>query len=139
MAGKGKKGGWPGEGISRINSKKPTELLTEQEFSERFRIPNGLAIRLMDGSPMPAKKEPFNVIVFSKEQFNVRLRKPLSSFFRQFLHFTKISPFFFHLNAIKVLIACSILDILFRLDLSLLEVLFIYTGNDYYSKRTYFI
>lgn len=138
-AGKGKKGGQPREGIGRTNSEKPTELLIEREFSECFYIPNGLAIRLMDGGPMPTEKELFNVIVFSKEQFNVRFHKPLPSLFRQFLHFMKIPPFFLHPNTVRVLMGCSILDILFRLDLSLLKVFFIYTVNDYYSKRIYFI
>ncbi|RVW21238.1 hypothetical protein CK203_114582 [Vitis vinifera] len=50
-----------------------------------------------------------------------------SSFFKQFLHFTKIPPSFLHLNAVRVLMVCSILNMLFHLELSLLEVLFIYT------------
>lgn len=39
----------------------------------------------------------------------------------------KISLIFLHPNAVRVLMGYSILNMLFYLDLSLLEVLFIYT------------
>ena len=76
---------------------------------------------------MSTEQEPYNDIFFSKEQFNVGLRFPLSSLFKQFLHFTKISPTFLHSNVVRILMKCSILNMLNHLDLSLLEVLFIYT------------
>ena len=41
--------------------------------------------------------------------------------------FTKIPPIFFHPNVVKILIGCSVQNMLYHLDLSLLEVLFIYT------------
>lgn len=63
---------------------------------------------------------------FSKEQFVVGLRLPLPSLFKQFLDFTQIPPIFLHPNAIWVLMGCNILDILFQLNLSLSEVLFVY-------------
>lgn len=80
----------------------------------------------MNGGPIPTEKKSYNVIIFSKEHFNIRLHFPLPSLFRQFLHFTKIPPAFLHLNVVRVLMGSSILDMLFRLDLSLLEVIFIY-------------
>ena len=39
----------------------------------------------------------------------------------------KSLQFFFHPNVVQVLMGCSVLDMLFQLDLSLLEVLFVYT------------
>lgn len=66
------------------------------------------------------------MIYFTKEQFVARLRPPIPSLFKQFLHFTQIPPAFLHPNIIRILIGCSVLDMLFKLDLSLLEVLFIY-------------
>lgn len=71
-------------------------------------------------------KKQFNVIVFNKEQFNAGLCFLLPSLFRQLLHFTKSPPSFLHSNIVKVLMGCSILDMLFRLDLSLLKFIFIY-------------
>lgn len=110
-----------------MDTKKPTELLTEQEFKELFRVPYGVDIRLIDGGPVSIEKKPFNATIFSKEQFNVGLCLSLPSLFKQFLPFTKIPPTFLYLNAVRVLIGCSILNMFFRLDLSLLEILFIYT------------
>ena len=76
---------------------------------------------------MSTKQEPDGVIVFSKKQFNVRLRFPLSLLFKQFLHFTKIPHAFLHPNIVRILMGCSMLNMLYHLDISLLEVLFIYT------------
>ncbi|XP_034686782.1 uncharacterized protein LOC117915339 isoform X1 [Vitis riparia] len=136
-AGKGKKDGWTRKGVDRTYLEKPIELHSEWEFREQFRIPNDISIRLMNSGPVPTEKESHNVVVFSKEQFNVRLHFPLLSLFRQFLHFTKFPPVFLHLNAIRVLMGSSILDVLFHLDLSLLKVIFIY--NVKMSEKGIFI
>lgn len=66
----------------RTHSEKPTELLSKLEFRERYSIPNGLIVHLMNGGPVPTEKEPFNATVFSKEQFNVELRFPFPSLFK---------------------------------------------------------
>ena len=55
------------------------------------------------------------------------LRFPLLSLFKQFLHYTQIPLAHIHPNIVRVLMGCSILNMLFHLDLSLLEVLFAYT------------
>ena len=75
---------------------------------------------------MSIEQEP-DAIVFSKEHFNAGLQFSLSSLFKQFLHFTKILSAFLHPNVVRVLMGCSMLSMLYHLDLSLLEVLFIYT------------
>ena len=81
----------------------------------------------MDESLVSTDEKFFNAIIFNKEQFNVGLRFPLPSLFKQFLHSTKIPSAFLYLNAVRILMGCSILNILYHLDLSLLEVLFVYT------------
>ena len=124
--GKGKKSVKPREGVRRMNEEKLIKLLTTQEFRERFYVLGGIVILLMDGGPVSTEEESFNAIIFSKEEFNVGLRFPLPSFFKQFLHFTKIPPTFLHLNVVRILMGCSILNMLYHLDLSLLEVLFVY-------------
>lgn len=72
------------------------------------------------------KKQSHNAMYFNKEQFVARLHLPLPFLFKQFLNFTQISLAFFHPNVAWVLMGCNILDMLYRLNLSLLEVLFIY-------------
>ena len=72
---------------------------------------------------------------FSNEQFNAGLCLPLPSLFKKFLHFTQISSTFLHPNVVWVLMGCSVLDMLYQLDLSLLEVLFVYTVKMSRKKR----
>lgn len=116
---------------------KPVELLNEREFQERFVIPNGVFVQLLEGDVVSTEKSGDNAICFSKEQFNVGLRLPLPSLFKQFLHYTRIPPTLLHPNVVRVLMGCSILDMLFSLELSLLEILFVYTikkgRNDVFS------
>ncbi|XP_034710234.1 uncharacterized protein LOC117932996 [Vitis riparia] len=114
-----------------------TELLNKKEFRDCFGIPNGVSIRLLEGDAMSTAKSGDNSICFSKEQFNAGLRLPLPSLFKQFLHYTQIPPALIHPNVVRVLMGCSVLDMLFSLDLSLLEVLFTYSvkkgENDIYN------
>ena len=117
------------------------DKLSVKEFRERFSIPNGVVVELMDGEAMSTDKAEDHAIVFSKEQFNARLRFPLPSLFKEFLHFTKIPPACIHPNIVRVLMGCSILSMLFNLDLSLLEVLFVYSlkkgKNDIFSMAAH--
>lgn len=106
---------------------KPTKLLNKREFHDHFYFPNGISIRLVERDPMLIEKAGHNVIYFSNEQFNAGLRFPLPSLFKQFLYYTQISSTFIHPNIVRVLMGCCILNMLFHLDLFLLEVIFIYT------------
>ncbi|KAL6328594.1 hypothetical protein AAG906_038789 [Vitis piasezkii] len=72
----------------------PSPAALPPEFRERFDIPNGVFVQLVEGD------------VVSTE---------------------KIPPALLNPNVIRVLMGCSILYMLFSLDLSLLEVLFVYT------------
>lgn len=116
---------------------KPTELLSKQEFQERFQIPNRVSVQLLKDGPVPAENSGDNTICFTKEQFHVGLHLPLPYLFKQFLHYMRIPSFFLHPNMIRVLMGCNVLDMLFHLDLSLLEVLFFYSikkvKNDIFS------
>ena len=120
--------GRSGKGGSRCPySGKPTEVLNEREFHDHFCLPNGVSIQLVDGNPMSIEKVAHNAIYFTKKQFNAGLRFPLPSLFKKFLHYTQIPLSYIHPNIVRVLMGCSILNMLFNLDLSLLEVPFVYT------------
>ena len=109
------------------NAKKSVDKLSVKEFRERFCIPNGVSIELTDGEAVSIEDKGDNTICFSKDQFSAGLRFPLPSLFKEFLHFTQIPPAYMHPNMVRVLMGCSILSMLFNLDLTLLEVLFIYS------------
>ena len=70
------------------HAEKSLDKLNVREFCERFYIPNGVLVELMDGEVMMTKKSEDNAILFTKEQFNVGLRFPLPSLFKEFLYFT---------------------------------------------------
>ena len=108
-------------------SGKPTDKLNERKFHERFCFPNSISVQLVDGDAMITEKATNHTIYFSKEQFNAGLPFPLPSLFKEFLHYTQIPPAYVHPNIVRVLMGCSILNMLFNLGLSLLEVLFVYT------------
>ena len=108
---------------------KTTDKLDVKEFQDRFCIPNGVIVELLNDEEVlvPTEKVEKDTIIFSKEQFNAGLQFPLPALFKEFLHFTQIPPTFIHPNIVLVLIGCSIINMLFNLDLTLLEVLFVYS------------
>lgn len=116
VAGKGKKNVQPREVVGRTELGKSIEQLNVREFRESFCIPIGIPIRLLSGNLVSTEQEP-DAIIFSKEHFNVGLWFPLPSLFKQFLHFTKILSSFLHPNVVRVLMAYSILSMLYHLDL----------------------
>lgn len=83
--------------------------MSEHEFWARFCISDTISIILANVEPLTSEKLSHNATYFSKEQFNTGLRFHLPFLFEQFLYFTKIP-----------------LDMLYRLELSLLEVFFVY-------------
>ncbi|RVW26190.1 hypothetical protein CK203_107506 [Vitis vinifera] len=103
-----------------------TSARGEREFRDRFRILNDVSILLVEGEPMTSENLSHNATYFTKEQFNAMLHFPLPSLLIQFLHFTKIPLAFLYSNVIRVLMGCSVLDMLYHFDLSLLETFFVY-------------
>ena len=122
-------------------AEKSIDKLSVTEFRERFCIPNGVLVEFLDGEAMSTEKAEGNAISFAKEQFNAGLRFPLPSLFKEFLHFTQIPSAFIHPNIVRVLMGCSVLSLLYNLNLSLLEVLFVYSlkkgKNDIFSMATH--
>ena len=59
--------------------------------------------------------------------FATGLRFPIPSLRKQFLHFTQAPPTLVHLNVFRILIGYSVLNFLYQLDISLVEIYFIYT------------
>ena len=55
------------------------------------------------------------------------LRFPILSLVKQFLYFTRAPPTLIHSNVFRILMGCSVLNLLYQLDISLVEICFIYT------------
>nr|CAN82629.1 hypothetical protein VITISV_028131 [Vitis vinifera] len=122
---------------------KTTDKLDVKEFQDRFCIPNGVIVELLNDEEVlvPTEKVEKDTIIFSKEQFNAGLQFPLPALFKEFLHFTQIPPAFIHPNIVRVLMGCSIINMLYNLDLTLLEVFFVYSlkkvKNDFLSMSAH--
>ena len=90
---------------------KSIDKLNAKEFRDRFCIPNGVTVELLNEEELVStEKAEGNAIIFSKEQFNARLRFPLPALFKEFLHFSQIPPAFIHPNIVRVLMGCSIIN-----------------------------
>ena len=122
---------------------KSTDKLSVKEFRDRFCIPNGVIVEFLNEGEdaVSTEKAEQDTIIFSKEQFNAGLRFPLPTLFKEFLHFTQIPPAFIHPNIVRVLMECNIINMLYNLDLMLLEVFFVYSlkkvKNDIFSMSAH--
>ena len=67
-----------------------------------------------------------NAVYFTREQF-ARLCLPIPSLVKQFLHFTRAPSALVHRKVFQILMGCSVLNFLYQLDISLVEICFIYT------------
>ena len=68
-----------------------------------------------------------NVVFFTGEQFATGLHFPISSLVKQFLHVTRAPSALIHSNVIRLFMGCGVLNSLHQLDISLVEICFVYT------------
>ena len=86
-----------------------------------------ISLETLDGAVVSTIGEVDNVVYFKQEQFAARLRLPVPSLLKQFLHFTWAPPTLVHPNVFRILMGCNLLNSLYHLDISLVEICFIYT------------
>ena len=98
-----------------------------EELRSYCQIPNNIDFELSDGPTESTIDEEDSVVYFTREQLATGLRFPISSLVKQFLHFSGAPPALIHLNVIQILTGCNVLNLLYQLDISLVEVCFIYT------------
>ena len=82
---------------------------------------------MSNGPAASIVREANNVIYFTREQLAAGLRFSVPSLVKQFLHFTRAPPVLVHPNVFHILMGYSVLNFLYQLDISLIEVCFIYT------------
>ena len=63
---------------------------------------------------------------FTREHLAIELRFPVPAIVKQFLHFTRAPRTLIHPNVIRILIGSCVLNHLYQLDLSLVEIFIIY-------------
>ena len=101
--------------------------LTMEELRAYCEIPDNIDLKLMDMSDESTLGGEHNAVFFTREQLAAELRFPVPALVKQFLHFTRAPPALVHPNIIQILTGCSVLNILYQLDLSLVKIFFTYT------------
>ena len=101
--------------------------LTMEELMAYCEVPDNINLRLMeraDGSTLGGEH---NGVFFTREHLVAGLRFPVPAIVKQFLHFTRAPPTLIHPNVICILIGSCVLNHLYQLDLSLVELFMIYS------------
>ena len=101
--------------------------LSMEELKSYFQIPDNIDFELSNGPAESTICEEDSVVYFTREQLVVGLCFPISSLVKQFLHFSGVPLALIHPNVIRILTRYSVLNLLYQLDISLVEVCFIYT------------
>ena len=55
----------------------------------------------------------YNTVFFTMEHLAARLRFPVSSLVKQFLHFARAPPAYIHPNIIRIMTRCCVLNLLY--------------------------
>ena len=101
--------------------------LSMEELRSYFQIPDNIDIELLDSLAEPTISAEDGAVYFTREQLTVGLSFSISSMVKQFLHFSGEPPSFIHPNTIQILVGCNARNLLYQLDILLVEVFFIYT------------
>ena len=86
--------------------------MSVEELRSFCQVPVDISLELSDGEAVSTIGEADNAVYFTRKQF---------------LHFTQAAPVLIHPNVFRILIGCSVLNFLYQLDISLVEICFIYT------------
>ena len=97
------------------------------ELRSFCQVPVNISLELAYGTAVSTVGGADNAIYFTREQFIAGLLFPISSLVKQFLHFTRAPPTLIHPNFFRILMGCSVLNFLYQLDISLVEIFFVYT------------
>ena len=100
--------------------------LTMEELMRYCKVPDDIIFRLVDRLGESTLSLEHNGVFFTREHLAAGLRFPVPAIVKQFLHFTRGPPALVHPNVIRILIECCVLNHLYHLDLTLVE-LFIFT------------
>ena len=103
--------------------------LTMEELKVYCEVPDNIDLRLMERANDFALGGEYNGVFFTREHLAARLRFPVLAIVKQFLHFTRAPLALIHSNVIRILIGSCVLNHLYQLDLTLVELFIIYFLN----------
>ena len=97
-------------------------FLSMEELRSYYHIPDNIGLELPNDPAESIIIVEDDAVYFTREQLAARLRFPVSSLIKQFLHFLGVLPALIHSNIIRILTGCSVLNLIYQLDISLVEV-----------------
>ena len=100
--------------------------MTMEELRTYYEVPDNIDLWLMERADESTLGGEHNGVCFTREHLAVGLHFPVSTIVKQFLNFTLAPPALIHPNVIRVLIGRCMLNHLYQLDLSLVELFIIY-------------
>ena len=100
--------------------------LTMEELKVCCEVPDNIDLRLMERTDDSTLGGEHNGVFFTREHLVVGLCFPMPAIVKQFLHFTRVPPALIHPNVVRILIGSCLLNHLYQLDLSLVEIFIIY-------------
>ena len=103
--------------------------MTMEELKVYCEVPDNIDLWLMEGVDESTLGGEHNGVFFTREYLVSGLRFPVSAIVKQFLHFTRAPSALIHPNLIRILIGCCVLNHLYQLDLTLVELFIIYLLN----------
>ena len=120
----GRKRGTPRE-TSKVRSL--VTAMSVEDLRSFRQVPAAIKLEVSDNSTTSIIGATDNAVYFTREQFVAKLCLPIPSLVKQFLHFTRAPSTLIHPNVFRILIGCSVLNSLYPLDISMVEICFIYT------------
>ena len=101
--------------------------MSVEELRSFSQVPSNIRLKVADSPAAPTIGKEDNVVYFTREQFTARLRFFVKSLVMKFLHFTRAPLALVHQNVYRILMGCSMLKLLYQLNILLVEICFIYT------------
>ena len=101
--------------------------LTMEELRTYCEIPDDNDLKLMEKPDESTLGGEHNAMFLTREHLAAGLCFPMSGLVKQYLHFTRASPALVYPNVIRILTGCNVLNFLYRVDLSLVEIFFVYS------------
>ena len=92
-------------------------IMFVEELRLFSQVPNDIKLEVEDGPVASTIGGANNVVYFTREQFAVGLCFLLPSLVKQFLHFIRAPPALVHPNDFWILMGCSVLNLLYWLNI----------------------
>ena len=100
--------------------------LTMEELKAYCEVPDNIDLRLMEWADESVSGGEHNDMFFTWEHLAAELRFPVAAIVKQFFHFTRVPPALVHPSVTCILIGSCVLNHMYQLDLSLVEIFIIY-------------